>query len=531
MQDEKFPIGNVDMSTFSFNHVHKTSGDMGMLIPIHTQVTLPGDKFVKTDVSAFVRGMPTIAPILDKIDIKINHFYVPYRVLWNKWEQFYSRSQEHTYTGASQPQFPVLGVKDPAVQPLLDPNYPTGRLGDYMGTSLYYKGVPSSSVDKPDPVSAFPFLAYNKIWLDYFIPQRWMQYNELNDNTPWYAEMKNTRKYLEQIRKGDGGIVFDALGSDISGEFGNIYHLKSIGWNHDYFTNALPKPDLFDGSRFLINDPTKGYAYVVYQGSPTDAFDPNVGDNGKALPLIKDLRKSIATQHYLEKLSYSGGRYEETTMVFWSQDIKNRTLQRSEYLGGGVVPLFTNEVESTASTTGASLGDLAGKPVGSGYVNGESFIADEFGIYMITAHLVPKRTYSDAMSKALFFTTDIDELPNPEFQGIGDEAIYRYEVDGKSFGATTFNAIWGYVPRYAQYKMALDRFSGEMRKTLLHWHLGTTADELNNFNSISPEFIKCNPRTDIFQVDEPDKFIMTFGFDIVAQRKLSKNVMPGMSRI
>ena len=98
---------NVNFSKFDLSHTHKTSMDMGQIVPIACIPTLPGDK-VNVDVDAFIRGMPTIAPIMDKVDIKINHFYVPYRVLWSRFEEFISHSDKHKLRGDEKPTIPVF---------------------------------------------------------------------------------------------------------------------------------------------------------------------------------------------------------------------------------------------------------------------------------------------------------------------------------------------------------------------------------------------------------------------------------------
>lgn len=525
MKLDKFGIKEPDSSTFSFKHSHKTSGDMGYLIPIHCQVTLPGDKCYNDDVTFFGRAMPTIAPIVDHVDVKINRFYVPFRVLWNKFEDNISANNIHQLIDEAVPSWPKL---QPTYEPV-DDNYPTGRLSDYLGVSKYYTNKGRPVGDPVAPISAMAHLAYQRVWMDYFVPQRWLNFNDTTQaQTPEMREILAVRKHLELIRKGSGGTVFGSLGGNASAmEDGNIYKLRNVGWNHDYFTNALPTPDTVQQVQFRINNPSMGAYDIV-----GDKLDPNSAGNYLKLPIVRDLRNSIARQHYMEALTYGGGRYEETMMLMWSQDLKTRTLQRSLYLGGDAFPFFVNEVESNAQTNEGNLGDLAGKPVGAGFAKGDYWEADEFGIYLVTAHIVPKRSYSDAMDKALFFVVDGQDLPNPLFQGIGDEAVFRYEMDGKNFSDATEDQVWGYVPRYSNYKTALDRYSGEMRTSLLHWHLGTTSDELQNFKSISPDFIKCNPRTDIFQVpDEPDKFILNFDFDIKINRKLSANPMPGLGRI
>ena len=237
-------------------------------------------------------------------------------------------------------------------------------------------------------------------------------------------------------------------------------------------------------------------------------------------------------QQFLEKMQYGGGRYIETMKVIWGQDIPDATLQRPEYLGGDVIPLFVNEVESTSETQYAKLGDVGGKPVGAGRFEDIEFQVDEFGVYMVLAHVVPKRSYADAMDR-MWLQKDVLDFPLPDFEGIGDQAVYSYEFNGKAWHDDYNNTygVFGYVPRYSEYKGQLDRFSGELRNTLKHWHLGMTAEDFGNIKEISPEFIECKPREDIFNVNEPDKLLGTFQMNITANRKLSNNPLPGLARL
>lgn len=507
-------------STFDLSHTHKTSFDMGNLVPIACIPTLPGDKF-STDIGAFVRGQPTIAPILDKVDIKINQFYVPYRVLWEKWEEFYMQDDMWKATDDPKPEVPMIHNKTVEAG---YPDYPLGRLGDYLGISKDWN--PDQPYAHP-PVTAFPFLAYNKIYLDWYAPQRWVNY--LFDSGQTQHPLAQLKITLNQIKKGDGGIIFKNANTDA------LLNLRNVGWNHDMFSNALPSPEMFDGSRVLIkNEEFHNSAQFIPHPTQPDMSVPFTDDqygdhNRQILATVRDLRKSIAFQHYLERLNDAGGRYMEGSEVFWNEEISNRTLQRSEYIGGDAFSLFTTEVESTAETDQQDLGALAGKPVAGGKTNTEYMQCEEFGIFMVLAHVVPKRSYSDAMSKPLWFTQDVMDFPLPDFEGIGDEAIRRYEVHG--FDATSSDGVFGYVERFQHYKTAIDRFSGDMRSSLLHWHLGETKDTLEPFQQISPGFIECNPREDIFKVDEPQKMLGTFSINVKAKRKLQYNPQQGMSRV
>ena len=52
--------------------------DMGELIPIGIQEVLPGDAF-RHQTSMLLRTTPLVTPLMHSVDVKVNHFFVPYR--------------------------------------------------------------------------------------------------------------------------------------------------------------------------------------------------------------------------------------------------------------------------------------------------------------------------------------------------------------------------------------------------------------------------------------------------------------------
>ena len=137
-------------------------------------------------------------------------------------------------------------------------------------------------------------------------------------------------------------------------------------------------------------------------------------------------------QHFLEKMQIGGGRYAENLETIFGVKISDGLIQRSEYLGGSVNPLFVNEIESTADTktsnNGSNLGDLAGKPIGAGKTNHFECYCEEYGLVMAIAHIVPKRTYTNTLDKSLWVFDNILDLPIPGFEGVGDEALMGWEL-------------------------------------------------------------------------------------------------------
>ena len=148
-------------SSLNLGKTEKTTLDMGYLVPIFSKPVMPGDK-VTLNTELFIRGMPTIAPIMDKVDIKVNFFHVPYRILWDYWQDFQTLNDNWKVLQEEKPQVPSLNVSVGS-----NPKYPYGRLADYLG-------IPTKAVNLK--LSLLPFLAYHKIYLDWFVPSRWLSY-------------------------------------------------------------------------------------------------------------------------------------------------------------------------------------------------------------------------------------------------------------------------------------------------------------------------------------------------------------------
>ena len=543
-------------SSLNLGKTEKTTLDMGILVPIFSKPVMPGDN-VTLNTELFIRGMPTIAPIMDKVDIKVNFFHVPYRILWDYWQDFQTLNDNWKVLNEEKPQVPSLQTTVGN-----NPKFPYGRLADYLGiptTAIYQK------------LSLLPFLAYHKIYLDWFVPSRWLSY-KINNPQQGMGDipdkMVELNKMLLEIKRNPAF----KLTIDDSQKYSILIKngLHKVGWSQDYFSMALPTPTLFndvklpittlksyannsletilkrtqfdgdvdssgkpvfkegdDGSVFR-NDEFFNYSNYTSFG-PRNIYDNKGANNFNRRATYRDFREHLVMQHFLEKMQIGGGRYAENLETIFGVKISDGLIQRSEYLGGSVNPLFVNEIESTADTktsnTGSNLGDLAGKPLGAGKTNHFECYCEEYGLVMAIAHIVPKRTYTNTLDKSLWVFDNILDLPIPGFEGVGDEALMGWELDGAG------QQVIGYVPRYENWRRSWDSYSGEMRHSLKHWHMGNEY-KTSDYPQISTEFIECNPRVDIFNVPgESDKFFGAFKTDMFVKRKLENKPLPGISYI
>lgn len=534
---------NPNYSRLDLSHLHRSSFDMGKIIPIDIQAVMPGDSF-NINVEHFIRTMPTIVPIMDNVDLKVNHFFVPYRILWEKFPEWLTMNDTHSILGEKKPEIPKfrMAPKPSTKKGESLPNYPNGRLADYLGLPSVWIGTSSKVGDVPekDFFNMFPLLAYHKIILDWYSPQRWVEYWNASDDAN--HSLIQLKKMLEFFKKSTGGKFHDWCADSTNYYYQQLFKLRNVNWNNDLFTQALPTPTLFNDVRIpfldnrLYDDDGLRIMHnydVQTQLIPKSGIDFMNGqsfDNSVKMATIRQLRENIALQHFLETMQQGGGRYMETMKLIWGQDIPDATLQRSEYLGGDVTPIFFNEVESNAGTPENALGDVAGKPISAGRGSNINFKADEFGVYLCLAHIVPKRSYSDAIDLKVWKFDNPTDLPMKHFENLGDEAIYSSELIGSS---GIDGQIFGYIPRYSRWKGAIDRYSGELRHTLKHWHLGTTSQEIGNYPTISPQFLEAKPRMDIFNVNdgETDNIFGVFNFDIQVNRGLTYNPQPGLQYI
>ena len=139
---------NPPRSVFNLSYEKKFTADMAQLIPVMIDEVVPGD-FFKIGNQAVIRFQPLVAPILHEINMYVHYFFVPYRLLWEDWEDFISGG---------------VDGNDSSTPPIWDPaNYAKGSLWDYCGFPIL------------DPAGAYPLdfprRAYNFIYNEYYRDQ------------------------------------------------------------------------------------------------------------------------------------------------------------------------------------------------------------------------------------------------------------------------------------------------------------------------------------------------------------------------
>lgn len=126
-------------SKFSLSHYRLFSGRMGYMMPIGITECLPGDTFQQA-TSVFLRCSPLVTPVMHPVHVTVHHWFIPTRLLWDKWEDFITGGPD----GMDASIMPT--IKAPA-----QGGFAVGSLADYMAVP---SGVPNLEV------CALPFRAY-----------------------------------------------------------------------------------------------------------------------------------------------------------------------------------------------------------------------------------------------------------------------------------------------------------------------------------------------------------------------------------
>ena len=91
-------MGEHKKSGFDLSNNVLGTGKIGRIIPTRALHVMPGDT-IKADSKVAVQFEPLAVPILANMDVKQEHFYVPYNVVWKNWDKFISGGEKLDYAG------------------------------------------------------------------------------------------------------------------------------------------------------------------------------------------------------------------------------------------------------------------------------------------------------------------------------------------------------------------------------------------------------------------------------------------------
>lgn len=531
------PAPKVPRNVFNLSRYNSLTMPYQRVCPAAVQEIVPGDNF-RWSAEVFARLQPMVAPVMTDQKISVHAFFVPLRTLNSHFAEFMFNNKSGNYTDV----LPYMTLADfyyvvntyKATSGYQDTLVDCVRLFDYIGLPFVYRSATSAATllnnwvsdnaafaNSTIRVNLAPFFAYTKIWSEYFRDEN------LADD-PFEA----WKGYgYDDVLNLTGKISYTTVKAY---RFFSIFcKLRPRAWQHDRFTSCLPfaqrGPDVLlpvtgtfdvtqDGPGVSGDVKWKGTTgnMVVETDEPAEEPLDFFGSIDGISTTINDFRRAERLQRWYENSARGGVRPNEATLAHFGVRTPDATLDRAEFLGGSMQPIVVSEVAQTSETTqtGTPQGTLAGK--GTSYKSAGLFrhFFTEHGFVFVFASALVRPAYWQGVPR-VFSRMQRDEYYWPEFALLGEEPVFDKElfVDDN----TTEDGVFGYVPRYADYKSSLPEVHGDFRSSLDYW---VNPRKFANQPQLNAEFIFGNPQKKMFAVasDYTDSLLVTIRHDVKASR-------------
>lgn len=446
----------------SLSHTRLLTHDMGYLVPCGVVEVLPGDKFMHS-TRVMMRVQPLLKPVMHPVDVRVHHWFVPFRLLWDDWDAFITRRD------------PELTV--PTIE------YQTG-VDDY--TLIDHMGVP----DADQTLTAFPIQAYNMIWNHAYRDQDLLDEVALDDlalkRIAWGKDYFTTARAQAQAGASID-IPFSAGSAPILG----------LGVDGDSATTAAD-------TIFQTGGVESGVVQVAQMnigGRLMEMTGPSGGPNN--YPNVRadltqatggidvnEFRQAMQMQKFLEHRNRYGSRHEDY-LRWLGINPSDARLQNPEYLGGGKNTISFSEVLSTADSGTSDVGSLAGHGIAALSTRKYRRFFEESGIVLSLLSVRPRTLYMQQLHR-MWLRRNFDDYWQKEFEGLGPQEIFTKELYGLHPNMVD---ILGYNGRHDEYRHMLSYVSGSFRTDESDWHYGR---DFSTAPALNADFIDCVPTDRVY---------------------------------
>lgn len=537
VQKVTLPDEVFNRNVFECPSTWKGTFNSGFLIPVFCEPFLPGDTW-HLDTTFFCRLSTQVLPPMDNIYLDFHIWSCYDRLRWDNFTKFMGEREN-----------PTDSID------YLEPSITSGSTGFGYETPFDYIGVPPNIAGLR--INSAPFRIMNLIWNKFYRSEL------LQDSLP--VPMDDGPDPLTQS---DGSLTYPLLPRN-----------KRL----DYFVTACPNPVSVSGLSVTLplgqsaevkmkaNQPTlfgirafNGNSYSVQHAfidrvlTNADSYDARIGydssnDSVSTTNLYADLttatastintiRQAFAIQQFLEKEMLAGSRYPEQIYSFFGV-LPPHSQWLPEFLGGATVMVNTNVVPQTSSTDSTTpQGNLTSYGTASGTKIGFTHSFEEHGWVIMFVSARTDQTYQQGVDRKLTCRTRYEKYW-PTFSHLGMQAILNKEIYAQgssvvdSDGNVVDEKVFGYVPRYDEYRFKNSLITGKFRssysQSLDAYHYSQNFGQLPQLND---EFIKVptgndSPIKRTLAVQSEPEFLLDCFHDLTKISTVSLDGHPGLTRM
>ena len=546
--------------------------NFGELLPCYCLETVPHDK-IEIDCANLLRCQPMITSPFLRAKQHIDFWFVPYSMLWSRWNDFITSKSEPNSAALKDAAFvPHFNIYDvlTSIEGSSDPQSGIGVQYDVFGRDIRFEayrlldllGYPSYeyffNVTPPATpptlkVNAWRLAAYQKIWYSEYrqkyyddgslglqgkSPALMFNFDDLSCDQEMNADIYNYRdiaygshyawKYLCMPRfrcwKKD---LFTGLMP--STQFGAVSTVSSpVNFVQTYLSGQSPAGTDFVGSHLTSTNPNITNIENIRNSSGTKVGELSSYGSFDVLAL----RKSEALQKWRENALRAGNQIEDNYEAHYGVKPKSHLDTHPILIGSLDSPINIGDVDATAETAepiNGTVGSVAGKAISS--INGSTlhFQTNDFGVVMGIMSILPEAEYMSTGIDRMNQLLEQFDYFVPEMENLGLEAVDPTTRDIKWYGQ---NAL-GYAPRYFGYKTKPDLchlqfFNRSGAQGLLrHWCSPQQLYTGNTLRGLYVNYAVYNVNFDTNASDNVPNFIVDHYTKCTAIRPMSVSGVPG----
>lgn len=562
-------------SSFDLSSKKLFTAKVGEILPCYWQIAIPGNKY-RISSDWFTRTVPVNTAAYTRIKEYYDFYAVPLRLISRALPQAFSQMTDYMTSAASsttntsaltsvpnvsQSIFSLFlqtansgdqtNARDDAGLPIV---YGSCKLLDMLGYGSMisasntakaaitnkYLGVDNLS-DANNPlvyhtsqiVNALPFLAYQKIYYDFFSNSQWEKHKAYAYNVDYWPGT------------GQLSLVTDMV------------QLRYANYPKDYFMGMLPSSQygsvaVLPGVLSPQDSSSRVYAYTSGTGSVGSILNPasssdvttnNTSSSVRYATLNSDLSAlSIRATEYLQRwkevVQFSSKDYSDQMAAQFGIKAPEYMGNHAHYIGGWSSVININEVVNTNLDTESSQASIAGKGVSSN--SGYTLTYDcgaEHQVIMCVYHAVPMLDWNLTGQAPQLTVTAISDFPQPAFDQLGMQSVPALNLQNNP-GRVVSGAL-GYNLRYWQWKSNIDTVHAGFRAGAAYQSWAAPLDGwqvLTSAGAWSYRSMKVRPQqlNSIFvpQIDATncsvafDQLLCNVNFQVYAVQNLDRNGLP-----
>lgn len=563
----------VHRSSFDLSSKKLFTAKVGEILPVYWQIAIPGNKY-RISSDWFTRTVPVNTAAYTRIKEYYDFYAVPLRLISRALPQAFTQMSDYMTSAISNSantpqlsQVPYISqsslstflqttnatdqtnTRDDAGLPmvygsckLLDmlcygsmiASTNTGKLAitqKYLGLDNLSDGNNPLVYLQPQVVNALPFLAYQKVYFDFYSNPQWEKHLAYAYNVDYWS--------------GDTNISLVA----------DMLKLRYANYPKDYFMGILPNSQYgsvatlsslysFADSRSIVNDnlATAHCILRAQSGSANPVLSAPSSHTGN-LRLNADLcALSIRATEYLQRwkevVQFSSKDYSDQMAAQFGVKAPEYMGNHAHFIGGWSSVININEVVNTNLDANESQASIAGKGVSSN--SGHTLTYDcgaEHQIIICVYHAVPLLDWDLTGQAPQLTVTSISDFPQPAFDQLGMQAVPGLNLQNNP-GLKTAGTL-GYNLRYWQWKSNIDTVHAGFRKGTAYqsWAAPLRGSQvLTGSGTWTYQSMKVRPQqlNSIFvpQVDSTncsvafDQLLCNVNFQVYAVQNLDRNGLP-----